>query len=365
MYGDAKGNIAWWATGKLYKNKSGANRNFILDGASGNDDIKEYFDFSQNPSAVNPKWNYVYSANNQPDSIAGFLYPGYYVPEDRAKRIVELLEPKNDWDKQAISAMMTDVTSLVAPDNIKVLISVLDYNKLSANEQKAYRILKDWNGTNNLKDVAPTVYNRWIYLYLKNTFEDELGEANFKRLLNTHLIKTTIAHQLKDEKSIWWDNVNTKNTIETRTDILTVSFKESVGFLENQLGADVNSWTWNRVNTLEHQHPLGKVAALRKYFNVGPFEVKGANEVINNMISDYSEDGEYHVKAGPSTRRVIDFSDIENSWSILPTGQSGNPFSKHYKDQAVMYTNGEFRKMKLNKDEIIRTSTKLVFVKEN
>ncbi|HQF47586.1 MAG TPA: penicillin acylase family protein, partial [Flavobacterium alvei] len=54
--------------------------------------------------------------------------------------------------------------------------------------------------------------------------------------------------------------------------------------------------------------------------------------------------------------------DIENSMSILPTGQSGNPFSKHYSDQAEMYNSGKFRKMKMNKEEIEKTSTKLVFV---
>jgi penicillin amidase len=32
-------------------------------------------DFSQNPSAVNPEWNYVYSANNQPEAVDGFYIP--------------------------------------------------------------------------------------------------------------------------------------------------------------------------------------------------------------------------------------------------------------------------------------------------
>ena len=83
--------------------------------------------------------------------------------------------------------------------------------------------------------------------------------------------------------------------------------------------------------------------------------------MINNLDFSFNDNGKYTVKAGPSTRRVIDFSDIENSMSILPTGQSGNPFSKHYNDQAEMYNSGKFRKMKLNKEEIIKTSTKLVF----
>ena len=74
------------------------------------------------------------------------------------------------------------------------------------------------------------------------------------------------------------------------------------------------------------------------------------------MAFPYDSTGYYRVNSGPSTRRVIDFSDIENSVSILPTGQSGNPFSKHYEDQAELYINGEFRKMMMNKQEIQETA---------
>ena len=362
MYGDAKGNVAWWATGKLYKHNKGVNTNFILNGASGHDDITEYLDFSKNPSAVNPDWKYVYSANNQPEPIDGFLYPGYYLPEDRARRITQLLDPKSNWDKEAVSKMMFDNTSAVAPEVVQELISNVDYNSLSKNEKEAITILKAWKGSNNLEDVAPTIYNKWIYMYLKNTFEDELGSANFKQFLGTHIMKQIIAKQMANENSLWWDNIATKGKKETRSQVLSKSFKESILALDKQLGNSVSGWTWNKVHTLEHQHPLGKVAALRPYFNVGPFAVSGSTEVINNLFFDFTEDGNYVVKGGPSTRRIIDFSDVENSWTILPTGQSGNPLSSHYNDQAELYNAGKFRKMKMNKEEIIKTSTKLVFI---
>lgn len=365
MYGDAKGNIAWNTSGKLYKLDKSINPNFILNGANGIDDKKEFLDFSKNPHAINPSWNYIYSANNQPEAMDGYLYPGYYLPQDRAKRISELLEPKNDWTKEDVGQMINDNTSAVATNIVGNLVSTLDSKSLSSNEKQAIEILKKWNGSNNLKDLAPTIYNKWIYNYLKNTFQDELGEADFKMLLTTHIVKQIIEPQSKNENSVWWDNVNTKTKKETRDEILNNSFHESITALENQLGKDVNSWTWDRVHTLEHQHPLGKVAALRDVFNVGPFNVPGSTEVINNLFFDFTDTGEYLVKGGPSTRRVIDFSDIENSESILPTGQSGNPFSKHYNDQAEMYSTGKFRKMKLNKEEIIKTSTKLVFVPTN
>ena len=361
MYGDAKGNIAWNTSGMLYKLDKSVNPNFILNGANGIDDKKEFLDFSKNPHAINPIWNYVYSANNQPESVEGYLYPGYYLPEDRAKRISGLLEPKNNWTKEDVGQMMNDNTSSVATSIVSDLVLALNNQSLSANENQALSILKKWNGSNNLKDLAPTIYNKWIYSYLKNTFQDELGEDDFKLLLTTNCIKQIIASQIKNENSVWWDNVNTKSKKETRVEIINKSFHEAIKALENQLGKEVNSWTWNRVHTLEHQHPLGKVPGLKWLFNVGSFEVPGSAEVINNLMFDFTDTGKYIVKAGPSTRRVIDFSDIENSMSILPTGQSGNPFSKHYNDQAEMYNSGKFRKMKLNKAEIIKSSTKLVF----
>ena len=361
MYGDAKGNVGWWATGKLYKHNNGVNTNFILDGVNGKDDSLEYLDFSKNPSAVNPDWNYVYSANNQPEAIDGFAYPGYYLPEDRAKRITELLDSKPDWDKSSVSKMINDNTSAVAPEVVKNLILNLNSKSLSKMENEAIRILESWDGSNNLKDVAPTIYNKWIYLYLKNTFQDELGDEGFKQFLGTHVMKQIVARQISSENSPWWDDVITKNIKETRGQILTKSFEEAIVALEKQLGNSPSEWQWEKVHSVEYQHPIGKLALFRPFFNVGPFEVPGSNEVINNQFFDFVDEGFYKVKGGPSSRRVIDFSDVENSWGILPTGQSGNPFSAHYADQAELYNAGKFRKMKLNKREIIQSSTKLVF----
>ena len=130
--------------------------------------------------------------------------------------------------------------------------------------------------------------------------------------------------------------------------------------MKEELGSRSSQWTWDKVHTLEHGHPIGQVEMFRSFFNVGPFPVYGTREVINNMFFPYTSDGRNKVSSGPSTRRIVDFSDIENSMSILPTGQSGNPFSAHYKDQAQMFINGEFRKMMMNKEEIMSTSKSLL-----
>ena len=263
MYGDAKGNVAWWAAGKLYKHKPHVNRKFILNGTTGEDDPVEYLNFNENPMAENPAWNYVYSANNQPDSIAGMLYPGYYLPEDRAKRIVHLLESKNNWTKSAMASMINDNTSSTATDIIKEFTNLMDYNSFTKNEQRAIDILQLWDGSFNAENVAPTIYNKWIYLYLKHTFEDELGTEVFSQLLNTHLMKRVIANHIKNNTSVWWDNIHTTDSIETKKHILSKAMKDAVSKLESQLGPNIINWQWSKVHTLEHQHPLGMVASLK------------------------------------------------------------------------------------------------------
>ncbi|MDP2089083.1 MAG: penicillin acylase family protein [Flavobacteriaceae bacterium] len=357
MYGDAQGNIAWWASGKLYTYPKETNRNYFLNGADGEQEMERYLDFSENPQAINPKWNYVYSANNQPD----LLYPGYYLPEDRAKRIVDLLENKNDWNQASVSNMITDVTSPTAPNFVKEFLKTIPTKGLTENQQKAVEMLKEWKGDFQLNGIAPTIYTKMIYNYLKFTFEDEMGKETFDKLLNTHFMKVEIGHHLMKNESPWWDDIKTEIR-ENKAIILNKSFTSAILSLEKQLGSNINKWTWNKVHTLEHPHAMGKIALLRPFFNVGPFEINGSSEVINNLQFPLTDDGLYKVNAGPSSRRVIDFSDVENAVNISPTGQSGNIFSKHYADQSKMYVNNQFRKMKLNKEDIIKTSKKLVIL---
>ncbi|MCD6544533.1 MAG: penicillin acylase family protein [Flavobacteriaceae bacterium] len=362
MYGDAKDNVAWFASAKLYTRNNKANTKFILDGTNVENDQLSYLDFSQNPQAINPRWNYVYSANNQPGEIGDGLYPGYYLSEDRAKRIVDLLESKNDFTRKDMEIMINDVQSSVIPNLIPVIIKDLSKVNLSNNEKRAIEILEKWNGSFKRNEVAPTIYTKFLWLFIENTFVDELGEDGLEQFLETHVYKRQIAKQINNRKSVWWDDITTKNIKEDRHEIFTKSFHQSITSLEEQFGDEIESWTWNKAISVTHKHVFDKVGVLRGFFNVGPFVTDGTNEVLNNQGFSINKSGLYEVEHGPSTRRIIDFSDVENAVAIVPTGQSGNVFSKHYKDQAQKYLNGEFVKMMLNKKDIQKSTNKLVLI---
>jgi penicillin amidase len=275
-----------------------------------------------------------------------------------------LLDEKNDFTKKDVSKMIYDVKSSTVSEISKGLLKSVEKSKGTASEIKAFSIIENWDGNYLKTSVGPTIFNRFLYEFLKETYNDELGDS-FQLFINSQLQDQVLPLQVNREKSVWWDNISSKDKIETRTDIVNLAFKNAIVFLQNQLGENIEDWTWNRVLSIEHEHAIGKAGGLlRTFFNVGPFETIGGNEVINNQIFNLDSTGYYKVTAGPSTRRIVDFSDVENSLAILPTGQSGNVFSEYYKDQTEKYLEGEFVKMNLNQAEIEQSKNVLTLKTE-
>lgn len=351
MYGDVDGNIAWWTTAKLWDRPAHQSGKFFLDGSLSAEEPLGFLPFDLNPHAVNPPWGYVYSANNQPEGMDGRLYPGYYVPENRARRIQNLLEADNNWTVEKMKAMINDVVGSTDLALSKVLISLLDKESLTQSQSAGLQILEAWDGSYSLDATAPAVFQKWIYLLQDLTYRDEMGDETFKSFMGTHLQKRSLEYLVANSNALWWDNVSTTE-IESREMIVNQAFSQAIDELVIQLGADQTSWTWDRIHTVEHPHPFNANPTMGRVFNVGPIAINGGNEIINNVGFKPDSSGYYKATFGPAMRRIIDLKDIAHSWSVLPTGQSGHLLSSFYSDQAQMYAQGKFRGQWMDRADI-------------
>ncbi|MEJ2506914.1 MAG: penicillin acylase family protein, partial [Ignavibacteriaceae bacterium] len=63
---------------------------------------------------------------------------------------------------------------------------------------------------------------------------------------------------------------------------------------------------------------------------------------------------------GPSMRYLYDFSEPDEFYLILTTGQSGNVMSNHYSDQSLMWLNGRYMKISTNDETIKAPPNKLL-----
>jgi len=351
MYADVKGNIAWWAVAKLPIRPAHAESKLFLDGSSGNDEYLGFYDFSKNPHAINPPWGYVYSSNNQPDTVEGVLYPGYYYPKARASRINQLLQENLKWSLEDVKKVSLDVVSNTHPEVAKEIAAVL--KSLNKNEYSTFvDALESWNGDHELTDTAPSVYYNLLSQIMFLSMKDELGIPAFKSLMGTSIPKNSYLAFIQNNVSPWWDNVGTKNVKETRSDIIKQAADNALIILNQTCGSKPEDWVWEKIHTLTHNHPLGSVRPLDKFFNVGPFAVGGGSEVINNLAPELDTTGFFPVVSGPALRKITDFGDLDHGETVSPTGQSGNLMSDHYDDQAEMFATGKFRLMMMNKKEI-------------
>ncbi len=358
MYGDAQGNIAWWASGKLIQRRDERTSKQFLDGSTGLDDPDDFYPFEKNPHSINHPSGFVFSANNQPDTVDGVVYSGYYLPDDRGERIKELIEGKEKFSVEDVKDMQLDTYSKTF-ENIKgiLLFAIKDTDR-----SKLLRELIAWDYSFKVDDHRPTIFQKWLYEILEKTMKDEMGDELWESYKSTHTYKVVIEHLIKNEGSKWWDDINTSET-EDRLAIIRSSFEKAIADLSNDWGSDPTEWKWGKAHQLTHNHAMGTALS---FLNVGPFEAPSGNEVINNLGFTYSGEKILNVTFGPSNRRIVDFADVRNnSWSIIPTGQSGNYFSPHYADQAELFINGKFRKMMMNQSEIQQSKNKLVLLPNN
>jgi penicillin amidase len=350
MYADVKGNIAWWAVAKLPIRPAHVESKLFLDG-TGSDEYLGFYDFSKNPHAVNPPWGYVYSSNNQPDTVEGVLYPGYYYPKSRAGRINQLLQEDLKWSLEDVKKVSLDVVSNTHPEVAKEIAGVL--KSLNKDEYSTFvDVLESWNGDHRSTDTAPSVYYNLLSQIMFLGMNDELGITAYKSLMETSVPKNSYLTFIRNDASPWWDNVRTTNTKETRSDIIKEAADNALRILTQTCGPKLEDWVWEKIHTLTHSHALGSVKPLDRFFNVGPFAVSGGSEVINNLALSLDTTGYFPVVSGPALRKITDFGDLSHGETVSPTGQSGNVMSDYYDDQAEMFATGKFRLMMMDKKEI-------------
>ncbi len=344
MYADSDDNIAWWSAGLIPKRPDHVAPWLMLDGASGKDLPTEYYDFSFNPHKLNPAEGYIVSSNQRPDSYKGLMVQGYYNLPARADLLIEDINSQGATNLEQEKQNQRNIHSKYAKKALSIMLNDLSDVERAKLPEPILEELQQWQGEFNLESVAATLFIEWQFATLEKAFGDELGDELFALFKRTRRADHGFYQLIEHIEHPWWHQ---SGKPLGRTDIVRQSFSLAIERLTENLGDNPENWSWDQVHLFEQQHPLGNVKPLDKLFNLGPVAVHGSHAVPNNL-SQRLGTGIQWVRAGPSTRRLIDFSQPESSLSVLPAGQSGNPFDKHFDDQFEMYIKEKYRTVDLN-----------------
>ena len=360
-YADTLDNIAWWVAGRFPVRDSNIYAKTILDGNNPSHEIQSYIPFEENPHLINPESGVIVTANNLPSSKKVGDIPrldGYFRSADRAQRIHKLLSAQKQWKVDELKTIQTDVFLNSGFDIKDELCSTLNKfeNSFSSLEVSIVNSLNQWDGNMKTTSLGATIFQFSMYHIMKEALQPTLGKEYFRLYLNNpdhwdffkNLIYSKIVPFEKEEANVY-------------SDLILKGFKSAIKEMKTKWGEDFKKWNWGKVHTIEYEHPLGKVKPLNMILNIGPFSIDGGNNVVNKIMSKPG-DHNYKVTSLPSTRRIIDIGNKENSFSIIPSGNSGNFWSNHYDNQVQPYINGEYRKIYFSKKEVTKNAAKKLLI---
>ncbi|MFX1501855.1 MAG: penicillin acylase family protein [Promethearchaeota archaeon] len=339
VYGDIYGTIAMRPTGLVpIRDDSLINSGYLgngtlpYNGSSGEGEWIDYIPFEELPHTENSSQHYIQSANQ---IVAGPDYKKYalqtsYSSGYRGRRINELLNNSADGTVgiERMKEIQLDVKSTPARVFVPYLINEIEALPSSEKTeiiQEVLTQLKNWNYDMDKDLSAPTIYRKWRDFYEDYTFNDEFDaiDAPIKPPINV------LEGLTRDEPtSKWFDDINTLE-IENRSHIIIKALYSTIDSLLDFYGiSDVNTWRWGEMHQLLFPHLLPGFDS----FNRGPYEGDGEAYTVNPSGVSI-RDGIGYARGGASERFIVDFSNLQNCWSVIPSGQRALSNSKHYSDQ--------------------------------
>jgi penicillin amidase len=357
VYADVEGNIGLQAAGGVPLRKG--NGIMIRSGATDEYDWKGYVPFEHLPFSFNPDKGEVSSANNKTtgDDYPYFISQNFWAPY-RITRIRQMLGNKEILGTEDFKSMVTDQHSYLASLLTPLILSLNDsITGLSPLEKAAMQELSGWDYDMDRSLAAPAIFEFFRSEFKRNLLADEMGDLYDR--INYLTVEYYVYRIITESPDEWIDDVNTP-VVETLNDIVLKSFREGVAVLAEQYGRNLRKWQWGRAHTITFTHPIGTVKILGSLLqlNSRTYGIGGSDHTV---CPYFSFTHGFKVDLGASVRHIFNTADWDESWSVIPGGESGAPLSEFYLSQVETYLKGGFYKDHFS-DHSVRESARYTLV---
>ena len=342
VYADVDGNIGYQFTGTVPIRTKGSGV-APVPGWTGEYEWQGTIPFEDLPSTFNPAQGFVATANHR---IVDADYP-YHLTHDwemphRARRIVALLTAKEKLDHEDFKAIHMDTFSGIAADLVPLFLQA---EVTGERETEALKHVETWNLRLDVEEIGAAIFNAWFMRVTEALFAERLGPQLYEEYFPRKSWTTNWAYDavrdiLVTPQAFWVGGDGSDNAGE-RDRLLGRALIAAIADLEARLGEDMTDWRWGRMHRVHFRHILaGAIPPLDELFSAGPFEVGGGDDTVNRGVLHPSEG--FADGAIASWRQIIDLGDFDRSLGVITTGNSGNPASPHFTDQAPMWASGEY-----------------------
>jgi acyl-homoserine lactone acylase PvdQ len=329
IFADAEGNIAYFHANFIPRRDTRFDWTRPVDGSNPATEWGALLSIDESPHLLNPATGWLYNTNNSPWSAAGpnspkkADYPAYVDNGNenaRAVHALRVLQNRKDFTLQGLRDAAYDSYLTAFTDLIPSLLRAYDEtpagNPLKAKLAEQIGVLRNWDLRWSVSSVPTALAIAW---------GDEAGrrvvgsEARAAGLTNDEFLARRVSAQHK---------------------------LEALDAASTRLATDFGTWKtpWGEINRFQRLsadivHPFSDAGAS---IPVG-FTSARWGSLASFGARSYRGSKKVYGTSGNSFVAVVEFGDSVRASAVTAGGQSGNPASKHFNDQAQRYATGNLR----------------------
>ncbi|MGH8293876.1 MAG: penicillin acylase family protein, partial [Steroidobacteraceae bacterium] len=338
IFADSEGNIAYWHSDWIPRRSDAFDWGKPVDGSNPATAFHGLLTLAEAPHLLDPPNGWLYNSNNWPWSAAGPYspkrqdYPRYVErgteETPRGHHALRLLTGRKNWTMASLTAAAFDSYLPAFATMIPVLVKAYDgtpaSDPLRARLSPQITVLRAWNDRWGVDSVATSLAVFWgTDIYAK------VGDR--ARALGMSPEDYVVQRA-------------------TRRQLL-----ESLAAASDRLTADFGSWQtpWGRINRFQRLnddiHPSFDDS---KPSIPVPFTSSHWGSLAAFGAHPYPNTRKWYGDRGNSFVTVVEFGPKVRAWAVTAGGESGNPASPHFDDEATQYAMGALRTVYYYKSQL-------------
>lgn len=352
VYADKEGNIAYWHGNYIPIRDTKYDWSKPVDGSITATEWKGVHTVNESVHVYNPANGWLQNCNSTPFTVAGNNspkkenYPKYMGPDGenyRGINAVRVLSKQQAYTIDKVIAVGYDTYLSAFEDLIPALVKAFTHRDLSGEKK-----IKDDSVYIQLAEPVSTLKN-WDLRCGENSIATTLAVEWGQRLLPA-INRVDTTNEDVDQVA------RTKQFAATATQQQLIQpLLATINDLKNKYG----TWqiAWGEINRF--QRISGDID--QKYMDNHPSLPVGFASSQWGMLPSYNSryyagtKKRYGVN-GNSFICAVEFGKKIKAKSLLAGGESGDPTSKHFNDQALMYTKGQFKDVLFYKDDVLKNA---------
>ena len=341
VYADDKGNTAFWYGNFMPKRSTKYDWTQPVDGTTVATEWQGLHPLNEIVQVINPATGWIQNCNSTPFTSSGksspdkTRYPAYMAPDgenfrgitaskllgnSRKLTLDELIALGYNHHLAAFDVLLPSLFQAYqqAPDSLKQTLA------------ETIQILKNWDRSSAIHSVATTLAVEWGARMMAALPKATSSEA---ATYQTERVQTLL------------------QTINPLQELVYLS--ETLKNLQSHYG----SWKmeWGEIN--RYQRPADAVFSDEKP-SVPVAQVASTFGQLPSFVSRTMNTKKRYGYSGNSFIAAVEFGPKIKAKSIITGGQSFEPNSKHFTDQAQMYLDGKFKDVLFYKEDVLQHAEK-------